>query len=145
MVNENNQLAGPEKYKYIPEFHYSMLLIKDYYPVVTYLKLYIGIAMISGIFSIGIYLFSVKLFFRKMGLVKTIISIVALFYVLAGVMILFSHIFFPETTGFELKLGDYATSFGGVNNVELWVCSLCYFSWLFLLPLGYFKLKEKQV
>lgn len=145
MVDENNQLAGPEKYKFITAFHYSQLLIKDYFPPRTYWTAYEIITMTSGIFSIGIYLFSVKIFFRKMGLVKTIISMVALFYVLAGAMILFSHIFFPETTGFELNINEYVTPFGGTNNFELWINSICFFSWLFLLPLGYFKLKEKQV
>lgn len=145
MVDQNNQLLGPEKFKIIEKFHYSMFLIKDQYPIVTYYKLYDRIAMILGIFSIGMYLFSVKLFFKKMGLVKTIISLVALFYLLAGVMILFSHIFYPESVGFDMKLKEYTTTFHNISNGEIFIYSICYLSSLFLLPLGYFKLKEKQV
>jgi len=145
IVDQNNQLAGPEKFRFIEKFHYSMFLIKDQYPIVTYWKWYDGIAMILGIFSIGVYLFSVKLFFRKMGLIKTSISLVALFYLLAGIMILFSHIFYPRTVGFNMNLEEYTTTFHNISNVEIFIYSICYFSLLFLLPLGYFKLKEKQV
>lgn len=145
MVDVNDQLAGPDKYKVIPAFHYSMFLIKDTYPVARYWELHEGIGILLGILSIGMYLFSVKIFFRKIGLVKTIISLVALLYVLLGILMLFSHIFFPETSGFEMKLGEYVTAFWGANNFELWIYSSCCFSCLFLLPLGYFKLKEKQV
>jgi hypothetical protein len=137
---------GPEKFKIIEKFHYSMFLVKQQYnDILTYWKWYQGIASILGIFSFGMYLFSVKLFFKKMGLVKTIISLVVLFYVLAGIMIIFSHIFFPETVGFNVKLEEHTTTFHSVSNMEIWIYSICYFSSLFLLPLSYFKLKEKQV
>jgi len=96
------------------------------------------------IVSIGLYLFSVKLFFKKLGLVKSIISFVALFFILFLFMVIFSHIFYPNTVGFEVMLPSY-TFQNGIDNVEFWLFLIGFVSPLFLLPLGYFKLKEKQL
>lgn len=96
------------------------------------------------IVSIGLYLFSVKLFFKKLGLVKSIISFVALFFALALFMVIFSHIFYPRTVGFDVSLPNYTLQ-NGINNVEFWLFLIGLVSPLFLLPLGYFKLKEKQL
>jgi hypothetical protein len=96
------------------------------------------------IVSIGLYLFSVRLFFKKLGLVKSIISFVALFFILFLFMVLFSHIFYPRTVGFDMSLPTYTLQ-KGINNVELWLFLIGFVSPLFLLPLGYFKLKEKQL
>jgi len=94
--------------------------------------------------SLGFYLFSVRLFFQKLGLVKTVISAVVLFFIGAVLMVGFSHLFYPETKGFDMKLQTYELS-SKVNNFGFWIFVMACISILFLLPLGYFKLKEKQV
>jgi hypothetical protein len=140
----NNHLAGPEKYDYIKKFHYSMLLIKSNYPIVTYWRLFDGIAMILAFFSLGMFLFSVKIFFRKLGLIKTGISLVAVIYLAMILMTGLSQIFYPETVGSNMANFDYKLS-NGYSNTEIFFLSIAYLAPLFLLPLGYFKLKEKQL
>lgn len=142
--NNLGQLAGPEKYKYIEKFHYSMLLIKSNYPPATNWRLFEGIGTILIAFSLGMFLFSVKIFFRKLGLIKTGISLVATLYLLMVLMICFSHLFYPETKGFDIANIDYMLS-NGYSSSEIFRYSIGYLAPLFLLPLGYFKLKEKQL
>jgi hypothetical protein len=145
MKDVNNHLAGPEKYDYIEKFHFSMLLIKSTYPEITYWRLFNGIGMILTLFSAGMFLFSVKIFFRKLGLIKTGISLFAALYLIMILSIFFSHIFFPETVGFKATANtDYLLSNGYSNN-DIFFYSIGYLAPLFLLPLGYFKLKEKQL
>jgi len=141
----DGHLAGPEKYDYIEKFHFSMLLLKIRYPVITNWRLFEGIGYILTFFSIGMFLFSVKIFFRKLGLIKTGISFVATFFLIMVVlMVCFSHLFFPETKGFNIANIYYLLSNGYYNN-DIFQYSIAYLAPLFLLPLGYFKLKEKQL
>jgi len=140
----DGQLAGPEKYDYIEKFHWSMFLIKSKYPTLTNWRLLEGIGMILTWFSLGMFLFSIKIFFRKLGLIKTGISLVATIYLLTVVMAGFSHIFYPETVGLGIANIDYKLS-NGYSNSEIFFNSIGYLAPLFLLPLGYFKLKEKQL
>jgi len=140
----DGQLAGPEKYDYIEKFHWSMFLIKSKYPTLTNWRLFEGIGMILTWFSLGMFLFSIKIFFRKLGLIKTGISLVATIYLLTVVMAGFSHIFYPETVGFGIANIDYKLS-NGYSNSEIFFNYIGYLAPLFLLPLGYFKLKEKQL
>ena len=140
----DGKLAGPEKYNYIEKFHYSMLLIKSKYPFVTNWKLFEGIGMILIAFSTGVFLFSVKIFFRKLGLIKTGITFVATLFLIMFVMTFFSHLFYPETKGLDIANIDYTLT-NGYKNSEILLYSIAYIAPLFLLPLGYFKLKEKQL
>jgi hypothetical protein len=140
----NNQLAGPEKYDFIKQFHWSMFLIKSNYPTVTNWRLFEGIGIVLTCFSLGMFMFSIKIFFRKLGLIKTAISLVATLYFMVVLMIFFSHIFYPETKGFNVAYIDYILS-NGYSTSEIFRYSIAYLSPLFLLPLGYFKLKEKQL
>jgi len=94
--------------------------------------------------STGVYIFSVRIFFNKMPVVKIVISIVSLVFITAMFMILLSHIFYPETMGMQLSIPEYIV-IENHSNTEIWLCSLFYCSWLFFLPLGYFKFKEKQL
>ena len=94
--------------------------------------------------STGVYIFSVRIFFNKMPVVKIVISIVSLVFITAMFMILLSHIFYPETMGMQLSIPEHKFVTNH-SNVEIWLCSLFYCSWLFFLPLGYFKFKEKQL
>ncbi|HJV78574.1 MAG TPA: hypothetical protein VJ602_09335 [Paludibacter sp.] len=144
MKDVNNHLAGPEKYNYIEKFHFSMFLMKSKYPVVTYWRLFDGIGTILTFFSAGMFLFSVKIFFRKLGLIKTGISLVAAIYLIGVLMVCFSHFFYPETIGFNTANINYLLSNGYTNN-DIFLYSTGYLAPLFLLPLGYFKLKEKQL
>jgi len=94
--------------------------------------------------STGIYIFSVRMFFKKMPVVKIVISIVSLFIIAFLLMVLLSHIFYPETVGMRLTIPERKVVLNH-SNVEIWLCSIFYCSWLFFLALGYFKLKEKQL
>jgi len=121
----------------IESFHFSSLLIgsKD---------LLSKLGIIFAIFSIGMYLFSIRIFFKRFALVKTIISLVAVYALFACIMVLFSHIFYPETIGFRVHIETYDLA-PDLTNSNLWVNSISFFSWMFFLTLGYFKLKEKQI
>lgn len=94
--------------------------------------------------TIATYLFSVRLFFGKSGLIKTVATIPVPVLTIVVYMVVLSHIFSPSTTGFDINVFDYPIA-DTHTNVTLWIFSLFAVSWLFLLPLGYFKLKEKQV
>ena len=121
-----------------------MFLIKSNYPIVKNWRLFEGIGMILIIFSLGVFLFSVKIFFRKLGLIKTGIALVATLYLMIVIMIFLSHIFYPDTKGFIVANIDYILS-NGYYNGDIFRYSIAYLAPLFLLPLGYFKLKEKQL
>ena len=98
------------------------------------------------IFSMICFLFTARLFFNKFGLAKSIIS--GIIIVLSGIclLVLCSHLFFPEKTqGFEISPVFYNTNFFNVENGVLFIYSLCVIVCLFFLPLAYFKLKEKQL
>jgi len=140
----NGQLAGSEKYSYIEKFHYSMFLIKSNYPIVKNWRLFEGIGMILIIFSSGMFLFSVKIFFRKLGLIKTGIALVAAIFLTGVLTVGVSYLFYPETKGFNVVKIGYFLSNGYTNN-DIFHYSIGYLAPLFLLPLGYFKLKEKQL
>lgn len=130
------RMAGNEKIYEIAPFHYSLL----YKWVNDYMLFSVMICV-----SIGLFLFAGRLFFGRFGLIKTIIAGLAAFLLIVCCFPLFSHLFYPaETHGFDVKLPMYEL-FDGITNMELFVYGIAYFSWLFLLPLAYFKLKEKQV
>jgi len=140
-----NEDLGADKSKYIEVFKYSMLLIKNKYPAISYWNWFEGLAIIFGMFSIGMYFFSVKIFFKKLGLIKTAISLIAVVYLGAVVMTLLSHIFYPETKGFDISNAlDYKLP-NGLFNFEMWLYLSAYCVSLFIIPFGYFKLKEKQL
>ena len=100
--------------------------------------------MILIIFSSGMFLFSVKIFFRKLGLIKTGISLVAAIFLIVVLAVGVSYLFYPETKGFNVANIGYFLSNGYINE-EIFLYSIAYLAPLFLLPLGYFKLKEKQL
>ena len=140
----NHEPASANVSKYIAEFHYSMFLIKDQYPTVTHWKLAEGLAMIMGIFSIGLYLFSSKLFFKKKGSVKsTILLIVGINVVISSSIFLLRNSY-TDLSNFIIKNIEYKLQ-NGYTNIEILKFSIAYFAPLFLIPLGYFKLKEKQL
>ena len=145
MQGPNHEPATANAANGIAKFHYSMFLIKDQYPTVTYWKFAEGLAMIMGIFSIGLYLFSSKLFFKKKGSIKSPILLIVGFYIVINLMVMFlynnySYLFTKVAAdNIEYKLQN------GYTNIEILKFSIAYFAPLFLIPLGYFKLKEKQL
>lgn len=148
MVDAKTNLHYANAEHIIEKFNYGMIFLynKVNYPVekIVYYKSIETWGASLFIVSIGLYLFSVRLFFKKLGLVKSIISFVALFFILFLFMVIFSHIFYPNTVGFDVSLPTY-TFQNDINNVEFWLFLIGFVSPLFLLPLGYFKLKEKQL
>jgi hypothetical protein len=109
------------------------------------MKLHTFLSLVFAILSIGCYLFSIRLYFKKNALVKTVLSFGVFVYLMVCLMVLLSHLFYPGTEGFRINLNEYELSFLPIRNVEFWFSSIFYLSGLFLLPLGYYKLKEKQV
>ena len=148
MVDAKTNLHYANAEHMIEKFNYGMIFLyqKISYPVekIVYNKAIEIWGASLFIVSIGLYLFSVRLFFKKLGLVKSIISFVALFFILLLFMVIFSHIFYPNTVGFEVSLHNYTLQ-NGTDNIGFWLCLIGLVSPLFLLPLGYFKLKEKQL
>jgi hypothetical protein len=145
-ATNNELLSDAEKEKYVEVFNYSMFLIKTILPTkIIYWNWFEGSAMIVGLFTVGMYFFNVKIFFKKLGLIKTAISLIAIIYLLFVLMMLFSQLFYPETKMFNVSNRmDYRLP-NGILNVEMWMYLSAYFISLFLIPLGYFKLKEKQL
>jgi len=129
------KVADPTK---IDIFHFASL----YTPTNTLIT---NAAVTFCIISIGTFIFSVRLYFKKNSLVKTAISTIAVLYLIGCFMVLFSHIFYPSTIGFYVHSNGHSTIYPTINSFDIWFYSVMYLSWLFLLPLGYYKLKEKQV
>ena len=97
------------------------------------------------IFSIYGFLFTTRLFFSRLALVKSIISGVILLISAVLLLVLGSHLFFPEKTqGFNIAAPIYS-SLWDLRNIELLWGSLFAIIFIFFLPLAYFKLKEKQL
>jgi len=97
-------------------------------------------------FTIGITFFSFRLFFKKLAVLKSTVLIVGLVLLLFFVMSILSNLFFPETTKglFDISIlymrgNSYLLGFKG-GSIILFILSF-----LLILPLGYYRLKEKQI
>lgn len=102
------------------------------------------VIILLGCFSLGTFLFSARLYFTRLALAKTIILAGVLLFLLGFFMVILSHIFYPaETSGFEVSIPNFNV-FRDICNTTLYFYYLVSLSWVFFLPLGYFKLKEKQ-
>jgi hypothetical protein len=122
----------------IPDFHFS-----DLFKEVPTLR--DKIVIVVSIFSVATVLFAGSAYFNRFALVKTLIfsGIIVGSVVLSFVF--FSHIFYPLTThGFDIHNIDYKIT-DDISNTQLAAYLLGGLSWLFFLPLAYFKLKEKEV
>jgi len=81
----------------------------------------------------------------KSAVLKTVILGAGLFFLIFCFLVIFSHIFYPEIThGFEIYIPEYKIS-DRFTNMETYIYSIGALSWIFFLPLAYYKLKEKQV
>lgn len=156
MIDVKTNLHYVHAEQFIEKFNYGMIFL--YHKITSYPDSNVSNPIVNIVYykaiekwgislfivSMGLYLFSVKLFFKKLGMVKSIISSVAVFFAMALFMVIFSHIFYPDTKGFDVSLQNYTLQ-NGINNIEFWLCLIGFVSPLFLLPMGYFKLKEKQL
>jgi len=101
--------------------------------------------IIFAFFSMGMYLFTIPLFFKKQALLKAVFT----FFVGVFVYMLFfgmlSHLFHPGVyVGLQFSVPDYII-FGDVRCFDFLMSSIVCVSWVFLLFLGYFKLKELKL
>jgi len=104
----------------------------------------VNILVTFTLISIGMFLLAVPLFFRKLAFIKAVLAFFILFFSVVLCFVGFSHLFFPETKGFDVLLGIYKISIG-LRNVDVYFLSIACVSWLFLMFMGYFKLKEKRL
>lgn len=99
--------------------------------------------IISSLFSYGIYLFAGTTYFRRYALVKSVIISAVVLGVSVLFMMLLSHIFYPQTEYFKIQLYPFRVT----EDLDSFKCSsllLSLLSWMFFLPIAYFKLKEKE-
>lgn len=103
-------------------------------------------SLFFGFFSAGTFFFSARLFFRKNALVKSFITFIVLILLGYGLMYILSLLFYPTLPPNDIHVDSYPLSYShNLKNIDLWLYSILWLSWIFILPLGYFKLKEKQV
>jgi hypothetical protein len=125
----------------IDRFHFSCI-IAEASPF--YSKAFIISVYTLSTLSVGAFLFAGRLFFRRFALIKTVITFIALFFIVICSMSLLTHLFFPERANEffsfppKYKVTEYLV------NYQAYFYPIFCFSWLLLLPLVYFKLKEKQ-
>ena len=104
-------------------------------------------AVLLGMFSFASFLFSGAVYFKKYAVFKTVAS----FSLIVCAMLLFSSMltlfFFPK--GFNsqnafIDLNTYKVS-EHLYSIQLFFYIIGFVSSLFLIPLAYFKLKEKEL
>jgi len=122
----------------IPDFHLSDLFKE----VPTFRDKFM---IVASIFSMATVLFAGSAYFNRFALVKTLIVSAIIVGAVVFSFVFFSHIFYPvETHGFDIKLKAFKIA-EDLYNIQLAAYLLGGLSWLFFLPLAYFKLKEKEV
>jgi len=98
-----------------------------------------------SIFSVTTFLFAGATYFKKYAVFKTMLTFSLFTIVLFVFMVLLSHLFLPDMVkGFDIrilnrKINDDLVSF------QLYASIFGIGTSLFLLPLAYFKLKEKEI
>lgn len=97
----------------------------------------------SALLTLAAYFFSVRLYFKRLALPKSLIVLTLLAGVFWVLMIVMTHLFYPHHGLFDVYMEDFLIGKDFfISNV--FALSLICFSWLFFLPFGYYKLKEKQ-
>lgn len=138
----NGEIMGTEKYVFIHQFSYNTMFFER----LAYIKYWHELIMpFIAIFSIGMYLFNVKVVFKKVGLIKSALSLVIFISLVFLLLTIFSQMFFPETKLFNISHRLHYTLINGLSNFDIWLSSLVCIAPFFIIPFGYFKLKEKQV
>ena len=101
--------------------------------------------LVFALFSLGMYLFTIPLFFKKQALVKAIFAFFVGVFVYIFFFILLSHLFHPGIyDGFKFSVPDYKI-YKDFRSFDFLISSIGCISWIFLLFLGYFKLKELKL
>lgn len=137
MINGNN-FFDPSL---VPYFEFRLLVTRGIDKLWSITEILI---MIFGFFSYGCYLFSGTTYFKRYALIKAVVVSGIVFGICALFMILLSHIFYAqETHGFDIRYKDFLV-LGNLHSGEFFVLSLSLFSWVFFLPITYFKLKEME-
>jgi hypothetical protein len=102
--------------------------------------------LILSLFSVSTILFAGSAFFNRFALVKTLIAAALVVGMVFLSFVIFSHVFYPEQVhGFNVHLNYYIVDGDRLNNHTFLGYIIGGLSWLFFLPLAYFKLKEKEV
>ena len=102
-------------------------------------------AISLSILSFASFLFASATFFKKNVILKTILLVGVFGLATFLFSVLLSHLFLPnQVSGFQVRVFDRYLE-NRLNTIQLCVYVIGTFSSFFLLPLGYFKLKEKQV
>jgi len=121
---------------FIPDFSFSLFF--DYLITRDILK------VVFSLFSVATLLFAGAVCFKQFALIKTLISLgifIGANYLLCVVL---SHIFYPwETSGFNTALKSYYVD-AVWTNMQYYFAFIGGLSWLFFLPLAYFRLKERE-
>jgi len=60
-------------------------------------------------------------------------------------LMLISHIFYPETKAFTISNEMDYRLMNGFLNVEIWMFVSAFAAPIFIIPFGFFKLKEKEL
>ncbi|MDR0726332.1 MAG: hypothetical protein LBF59_10060 [Prevotellaceae bacterium] len=107
------------------------------------------IALCLSLFSLMSFLFSMRLFFKKYAVIKTLFAGILLIAGFILVFLLCSFIFYkfsPEKISWSetLELKGY-TIYKDLYNIVLYFYCTAYISWIFFLITGYYKFKEKQI
>jgi hypothetical protein len=110
----------------------------------SFLDLFVNFERMLIILSVGLYLFVVPLFFKKQAFIKAVVSLFVVIFLFYVVLVGFSHLFDPNLHGFNVNIENFKISKREsiLDCFSLFVTSV---GSVFLLLLGYFKLKEKQL
>lgn len=103
------------------------------------------LAIVFSIFSVTTLFFAGAVCFKQFALIKTLISLGIFIGANYLIFVVLSHIFYPqETSGFNIALKSYNVD-AVWTNLQYYFAFVGGLSWLFFLPLAYFRLKEREV
>jgi hypothetical protein len=118
--------------------------LMDFYPDKISFFLEETVIFLS-IISFASYLLASASYFKKNVTLKTIILFGCFGFLIFLINILFSHLFLPnEVNGFEIIVFNRILE-NKLSTIQICICTIGIFSSLFLMPLTYAQLKEKQV
>lgn len=104
------------------------------------------VAFIGFFLTLATFLFAGASYFRKYAVYKTLLSFTVIVGSFIVLFIAFTKIFYPESmyASTSIYVETYRIS-EYLNNAQLFFYTIAIAASLFLLPLAYFKLKEKQL
>lgn len=135
MIN-GNQFFNPAV---VPYFEYRLLVTREGKLWDTWQIL----LMIFGFFSYGTYLFAGTTFFKRYALVKTVVISGILFFSCILFSMLLSKIIYSAPRFFDIQFYAFQVT-ENFDSTEFSLLFLSLLSWVFFLPIAYFKLKEKE-